>query len=217
MKSFIVLFLLAISMPVEAQTFWCFELQLGYAMSMPTSLIIKQKGYNDIKINNAEYKTESLNDPLYWSWRIARWRKNKSIEFEAIHHKFFLQNLPIEVQRFSVSHVYNMIFLNKGFNVNKTIWRLGLGTTIVHGESTIRNKSYSEGTGFDIKGHRLRGVGINLAISKQLKINRLISWNIESKINAAYAHIPIVNGYAIMPMMALQIITGPVLIGLCKY
>jgi hypothetical protein len=79
----------------------------------------------------------------------------------------------------------------------------------MHPESTIRNKVYPEGPGFDIKGYVLRGFVYNAAIAKQFYFwkNRMYL-NTEIKTTFARANAPIVDGTAIVNNIALQAIAG---------
>lgn len=192
-----------------SQTRWSFELQFGVVQSLDLPLVIKQQGYPDIIINKADFYSEPLVDPPYWSWRFSKWFKNKSIEFEAIHHKFYLRNKPAEVDRFGISHGYNMVLFNHGRQLGKVILRAGVGSAFVHGESTIRGMSYPEGPGFDIKGYRLKGLSLNFAVARQFRINKTFYINSEAKINTSFANIPIVNGHARVNILVFQLILGP--------
>ncbi len=190
---------LFISIFLNAQTRWSFELQFGVVHSLDLPVTFYQDGYPDLRIEKADF----------WNWRFSKWFKNKSIEFEAIHHKFYLKNMPAEVQRFGISHGYNMLMFNHGREVGKYILRVGAGSALVHGESTIRGMSYPEGPGFDIYGYRMRGIVINLAAARQFKISKTFFMNAELKVNAAVANIPIVNGHARVNIVVFQFILGP--------
>lgn len=208
-KIFLLVFCAAFSSVIQAQTHWSFELQFGVVHSLDLPLTFHQKGFSDIKIHKADFYSEPLMDPPYWDWRFTKWFKNKSIEFEAIHHKFYLINLPAEVQRFGVSHGYNMMMFNHGRRFGKYILRAGAGSALVHGESTVRGMVYREGPGFDIYGYRLRGVVIHLAAARQIRMSKTFFMNTELKVNAAAANIPIVNGHARMNVVVFQFILGP--------
>lgn len=209
MKILCLIFCIFIYCFSSAQTRWSFELQFGVVHSLDLPLTIYQQGYPDIRIKKANFYSEPLIDPPYWDWRFTKWFKNKSIEFEAIHHKFYLKNLPAEVQRFGISHGYNMLMLNHGRQVGKYILRAGAGSALVHGESTIRGMAYPEGPGFDIYGYRLRGVVINLAAARQLRFSKTFFMNAELKLNASVANVPVVSGHARVHIIVFQFILGP--------
>lgn len=209
MKLYLLFFSVLLSFFASGQTRWSFELQFGVVHSLKLPLVIHQQGYADIRINKPDFYSEPLIDPPYWDWRFTKWFKDKSIEFQATHHKFYLRTLPAEVQRFGVSHGFNTLVLNHGRQIGKYILRAGAGSSLVHGESTIRGMVYPEGPGFDIYGYRLRGVVINLGVARQIKFSKTFFMNAELKMTAAVANIPIVQGHARMHVVVFQFILGP--------
>jgi hypothetical protein len=208
-KSFLTLCFFFFSVFSFAQTRWSFELQFGVVHSLNLPLIIRQEGYTELRIAHANFYSEPLIDPPYWDVRLTKWIKKKSIEIEFVHHKFYLRNLPPEVSRFGISHGFNMVFINHAREAGKYILRAGIGTGIIHPESTIRGMKYPEGTGFDIAGHRVRGVALNLSGARQFKINKTFFVNVEAKMHAAVADAPVVNGYARVHIVVFQLILGP--------
>ena len=205
------IFLLILIKPINlfSQSHWSFELHGGNAYNIPLPLTIQQKGYPDIKIKQAKYESESLISPYYWDWRFSKWFDKYAIEFEAIHHKLYLKNKHPDIQRFGISHGFNMLTINYARKFKYFIFRNGIGSVLMHPENTIRNKSYPEGLGFDIKGYRLRGLVFNTAIAKQIYLikNRLYI-NLEGKATFAKGNAPIVDGKAKVNNIALQAIGG---------
>ncbi len=202
-------FLLFLYYEGPAQNRWSFELHGGVATNLRLPLLIRQDGFPDIRIPKAHFAAEPLISPWYWDWRFTRWRYGKSIEFEAIHHKLFLVNLPSEVQRFGISHGFNMLFFNRSFQKNTFVLRPGIGSVLAHPESTVRGQVYPEGPGFDIKGYRLRGIALNFAIARPIEISRYFFINVEGKVTVSYVGVPIQNGNARFWNIALQFIVGP--------
>ncbi len=203
------LMLFCISIESKSQRYWTFELHGGWAGNLPLPLRIKQQGHPDIYIKKAKFYSEPFISPYYWDWRFCKHIDKHSFEFEAIHHKLYLENKPPEVQRFGISHGFNILTLNYGYKFKHFIFRNGIGSVLMHPESTIRNKVYPEGPGFDIKGYVLRGFVYNTAIAKQFNFwkNRMYL-NTELKTTIARANAPIVDGSAIVNNIALQAIAG---------
>lgn len=198
-----------LSIVTVAQAKWSFELHGGLATNLRLPLIIKQSGYPDIVIKRAHFESEPLISPWYWNWRFSKWFDDQCITFEAIHHKLYLVNKPTEVQRFGISHGFNMLLLNYGKSIDKNfVVRAGIGSVLLHPESTIRGMAYPEGPGFDFKGYVLRGVVINVAIAKQFLISKYFFVNTEGKITAAVVNAPVVNGHARVYNVAFQLILG---------
>jgi hypothetical protein len=178
------------------QSRWSFELQAGTVYSLNLPLIIRQSGYPDIKIKRADYDSEPFKTPPYWNIRVTKWWKKKSIEVEFVHHKFYLRNKPAEVQRFGISHGFNMLFLNHGREIGKYILRGGVGTSFIHAENTVRGMKYPEAEKFDLGSHDVRGIALNLSCARQIKLNKTFFFNAEAKLHAAVADVPVVNGSA---------------------
>lgn len=209
-KGFILLLpLLIIVSIVSAQKRWSFELHGGLVHNLRLPLTIRQAGHPDIFISKAEFYSEPLNDPFYWDWRVTRWVDKKSIEFEAIHHKLYLKNLPPEVEWFGISHGFNMLMFNYGIEIRKLIFRAGLGSVLIHPESTVRGMKYPVGPGFDMPGYRLRGITLNLGAAKQIPFGKYFFINTEAKVNASVVNSPVVNGYARVNNIVFQLILGP--------
>jgi hypothetical protein len=188
---------------------WSFELHGGIVTNLRLPLVIKQDGYPDIRIERAHFRSEPLISPFYWDWRFSRWRGNKSLEFEAIHHKLYLVNKPPEVERFGISHGFNMLFLNYGCEAGKFIFRAGLGSVLMHPESTVRGKKWPEDSSFDADGYYLRGVAVNLGFAKQFRFGKYFFINAEGKITAGTANVPILKGTARVQNVAFHFILGP--------
>ena len=191
------------------QRYWSFELHGGVVANVPLPLTIQQTGHPDIYFKAARFYSEPLISPYYWDWRFTKWIDKHSIEFEAIHHKLYLKEKHPDIQRFGISHGFNIFTINYGRKFKYFILRNGLGSVLMHPESTIRNKVYPEGPGFDIKGYRLRGLVYNVGLAKQIPFlkNRFFI-NTEIKSTFAKANAPIVDGVAKVNNIALQAIVG---------
>lgn len=125
----LIAFIILSSTATTAQSSWSFELHGGGAYNLPMPLHIRQQGYPEIKLR-ARFDSESFILPVYWDWRFSRWENGKSWEFEAIHHKLYLDNTTPEVQKFNISHGFNMIMVNRGFEKRLFRYRAGLGIVL---------------------------------------------------------------------------------------
>jgi hypothetical protein len=192
-----------------AQSRWSFEFQNGGTWSLDLPLIIKQDGCEDIVIKHADFYSEPFKSPPYWNMRLSKWWKKKSLELEFVHHKFYLRNRPPEVERFGISHGYNMLFLNHGREAGKYILRAGFGTNFIHAESTVRGLKQHEESGLDLGGHSIRGVSFNVGCARKLKLGKNFFLNAEAKVHGSAANAPVVNGYARVHIVVFQLILGP--------
>lgn len=217
LNSFLILLLLSMQfdaksghyLPHETKPRWSFDYNFGGVYNFKLPLTIVQEGYPDIYIHQAVYETEPFTSPHYWDWRFTKWFRNFGISFEGIHQKIYLINKPEEVQRFGISHGYNMCVFNyvksfKWFNLS-----LGAGSVLMHPESTVRGMKYPEGPGFDIHGYVLRGYVLNVGVTHHSRFWKRFYLSTEAKLTVSQAKVPIVNGYAKVNNIAFQFIFGP--------
>ena len=199
--------LVIVSIPENSDATWIFELFGGSVYNVTTPLHIRQSGYDEIKLN-ARYETEPFDPPLYYDMRIARWKNNCGWEFEFIHQKLFLENEPVEVQNFSITHGYNLFTINRGWKHKVFILHVGAGIVLTHPETTIREKRYSETKGIFHKGYYISGPVIQGAIGKRFNFYRNLYLTIEGKLTGSYTRIPIQGGNAIVPNVAIHGLFG---------
>lgn len=110
------------------------EALLGGAVNIPTLLSVVQDGQPDISLT-ARYSSKPFETPLHYSLRFGIPRAGHAWELELIHQKLFLDNRPDEIQRFSVSHGYNVLTVNHAWQGNPVTYRLGAGVVIAHEEA----------------------------------------------------------------------------------
>lgn len=204
----IVLFFLILSLSaLYAQSSWSFEAHGGEVYNLPMPLTINQQGYSDIKLT-ASYHTEALTLPVYWDVRLSRWQKDQSWEFEVTHHKLYLNNTSAEVQKFNISHGFNMLLVNHGFDKKTFHYRAGAGIVLAHPESNIRGKKYGDSVDdFDLR-YYITGPIVNFAIGKHYRLNNRFYINAEAKTTFAYAQIKVAEGNAEVYNIAFHLILG---------
>jgi hypothetical protein len=198
---------LAVAAPARAQESWALEGYLGAAWNLPTPLSIHQTGQDDIKLT-AHYETRPFEQPPYYAWRLGRWTKDRAWEFEFIHHKLFLDNPPDEVQHFEVTHGFNLLMVNRAWVRKKTIWRWGGGVVLAHPESRVRGAEPPEGGGIRGRGYHLTGPVVQGSIGRRFALTDNLFFAIEAKLTAAYARLPVDDGHASAPNLALHGLFG---------
>lgn len=210
MRLFIILicFFVIPATVVKAQSRWSFELHGGGAYNLPMPLVIRQQGYPDINFR-AHFDSESLILPVYWDWRFSRWKNGKSWEFEAIHHKLYLDNITPEVQKFNISHGFNMIMVNRGFEKKSFRYRAGAGIVLAHPESNIRGKEFGDSTDDTDLGYFISGPVLNIAVSKPFYLGKRFYINAEAKTTLTYSNIKVAQGSSEVYNIAFHIILGP--------
>lgn len=204
---FIVFYLIVSLTASYSQSRWTFELRAGEVYNSPMPLIIRQQGYPDIKLM-ARYHTEAFTSPVYWDWRFSRWQNDKSWEFEVTHHKLYLDNTTPEVQKFNISHGFNMIMVNRGF-VKKTYqYRAGVGIVLSHPESNIRGKEFGDSVDDLDLGYYISGPVLNLAIGKPIHFGSRFFISAEAKTTFAYSSVKVAQGHADVYNLAFHLILG---------
>jgi len=190
-----------------AQERWTVEWHGGEVYNLPLPLTISQQGYPDIKLT-ARYYTDALFPPIYWNLRLSHWKNVRSWEFELVHHKLYLDNTTPEVQKFNISHGFNMITINRGYDIKTWQCRAGAGIVLTHPESRIRGKEFgSTGDDFDL-GYFVSGPVLNFAIGKSYRTGNRFFFYAEAKTTLAYAYIPISQGHAKVVNIAFHIVLG---------
>ena len=194
-KFFIAILLLILFLGQNLHALWRVNYSSGLVYNLNSPLTIHQSGYNDINLC-ARYESKPLSPPIYWAMRIALWNQKNGWELEIIHQKLFLKNIPPEVQKFSITHGFNLLLLNYAWQYRKIIFHLGTGIVLAHPETTIRNKKHSENRGILKQGHYISGPIIHVGIEKQFCFYKQFFVSIEGKLTGSFARIPIVDGKA---------------------
>lgn len=203
----IIFFIFSSLSSLNAQTTWACEMHCGEVYNVPMPLIIRQQGYPDIKFQ-ALFSTEAFTPPIFWDGRISRWQNGKSWELEVIHHKLYLDNTSPEVQKFNISHGFNMIMVNRGIEKKSFRYRAGAGIVLAHPESKIRGKEFGDSTDDTDLGYFFSGPVLNFAISKPFYLGSRFYINAEVKTTLAYSYIKVAEGHADVYNIAFHVIIG---------
>lgn len=185
---------------------WTIQASTGSSYSFPSPLTIEQHGEKDIRLT-AAYETRAwATQAPYYALRIGKWKNKKAWEFESLHQKLYLTNKPDEVQKFAVSHGYNLNMCNIAFRKYGLIYRIGGGFVMTHPETQVRGKRHEDDGG--INGFYVSGAGGQAALEKRYRITENLLFSLELKMTAAYAEIPIADGNASVPNYAAHGLIG---------
>ncbi len=199
--------LLAPLASAETKDAWSFEMFLGSAWNFPIPLIIRQESQSDISLT-AQYDTEPLKESPYYAWRIGRWTEGRAWELELVHHKVYLRNEPSDVQHFEISHGYNLITVNRAWPYKGLTLRLGGGLVVAHPETKIRNQEFPADAGALGLGFFIAGPTGQATIAKKFYFKKGFFGTIETKFTMSYAWVPIVDGDADAPVIAVHGLFG---------
>lgn len=192
-----------------SQKSWTVELHAGIEKSTRMPLTIYQEGFPDIRIGKADYESRALKFPLYYDLRISKWWKEKAVQLEVIHHKFFLKNPTPEVEHFEMTHGFNAITINYGKLFRRYAWSAGAGSVLLHAENTVRGLSLPSSTGFDAGRYRLTGLVIQSGIGRRIYLNGKLFVNVEFKTTWGFVKAPVVLGHARANVLVFQLVVGP--------
>lgn len=207
-RAFILIVIMLLKLGAVAQSRWLFELHEAVVANAPLPLTIYQDGYPDIKITGARYHTEPFTMPVYYDGRISRWHNDKSWEMEFTHHKIYLQNTPQEVQEFNVSHGFNLLMVNRGFDRHIFRYRMGAGVVIAHPESEVRGLLFQSDRRDKDRGYYLSGPAIHASVNKPFYLGNRFFINAEAKTTMAYASVKIAQGNAKVWNIAFHLMLG---------
>ena len=158
---------------------WSLESYLGDAYNFRSRLRITQDGGFSRSIS-ADYRTNGLESPVYYTVRGARWVQDRAWELSLTHHKLFLQNPPPGISALSVSHGFNILTVNRAFRGGDWIYRFGAGPVITHAEGVINGIGY-EGP------YKIAGAALLAGGGPRHYLGRSVFVSLEAMATAAYA------------------------------
>lgn len=192
--------------PAAAHAGWRFTAATGFARSLPTRLTIDQAGFETLRLT-ARYGNRPFEMPLHWLLRVSRGGES-AWELQHLHHKLYLRNRPPEVERFDISHGYNIVSL--GWSRTRGAWagRVGAGVVVAHPESTIRGRRFGPKKGILGLDQYLTGPAVTAGIAYRPRHRSRLGVTAEAQLTAARARVPIEGGHALAPNVALHVLLG---------
>jgi len=180
---------------------------LGAAVNFDTPLSIQQDNHPTLDFS-AHYETRPFQGPLYYALRFSYKRISSTWELQFIHHKLHLSNPTKEIQSFEITHGFNIFSLNRSFPSRFLAWRIGFGLVLAHAESKVRGRAYSGHGGLLDTGYHLTGPALIGGTGKEFPISAHFRLLTEIQLIAARARIPVADGTARAPNIALHILLG---------
>ncbi|HET9984377.1 MAG TPA: hypothetical protein VFQ38_12345 [Longimicrobiales bacterium] len=172
---------------------WRIGAALGFAYNVPVPLVIRQRGEPPIR-TTARFATRAFQRPLYYLVRAERLDGDHGWGMEWIHHKLFLRNRPAEVQRFDISHGFNVVTLLYSRVDGLAEARLGAGVVISHPENTVRGRELPETSG-SFGGYHLSGPAAQVGWGRLAGAGQGTAFA-ELKAVGAWARVPVQGGGA---------------------
>lgn len=186
---------------------WEMGIAGGAVHNFRTPLRIQQADAPPIRLK-ARYLTEPFTPPVYYDVRLSSWKEERGWELKFTHHKLILHNKPPEVQRFSITDGFNLLTLNRLWQLHGLSWSAGAGIVITHPESTIRNKPFPENRGIFRGGYYISGPTVETAVSKRVYFAERWFAFCEGRATGSYVRVPVVDGYARVTNAAVHLLFG---------
>jgi hypothetical protein len=188
---------------------WGVQILFGGPLNLRTPLTIRQTGEPDLDVR-AHWTTRPFESPIYYG--VGGFRRDGGREWalELLHHKLYLRNPPPEVQRFSISHGYNLLLASYGIELARGIWtRVGGGAVVAHPESTVRGRTLDEGRGLFGLGYHLAGPAVSAGIEGRVPLGtERLRLALGGRVTGGYAFVPVEGGRARVPNVALHATAG---------
>jgi hypothetical protein len=182
----------------------------GTAWNLPVPLRVELPDQSARQ--TARYSTRPLEFPLYYGVRIGRTSPlGRGFDVELLHHKLYLENPSPPLERFEVTHGYNLVMLNAVGPARGWAWRVGLGVVIAHPEGVVAGRNIS---GLRTRlggGYHVAGVATQLAMGRRYALGRgrsAMTLGPEAKLTASWAHIGLRPGHLEVPNVAVHVLGG---------
>lgn len=186
---------------------WTLTAGTGAAKSLPTPLSLEQAGFPEISLT-ARYDNRPFATPIHWVLRISLGAGEVAWEAQHLHHKLYLRNRPPEVERFDVTHGYNLFTLGRAWSRGPLDLRIGAGVVVAHPESTVRGRRFGPRQGILGLDQYLTGPALILGASRAWRLGGRAILSPELQLSAARARVPIREGHATVPNVAVHFLVG---------
>ncbi len=200
-------FLLFAPVSALAEKTISFEVYSGFAYNLPTQLTVTEEGKEDVTLM-ADWETESFQDALYYGLRVGLWEDKKGWEIEFMHHKIKLTNAPEEIDSLEISHGYNLLTLNRAWELEPAYIHLGLGFVFTHPDLKLRGKDREHSQSGIIPGRNIAGPTMQVSAGRRYKISDKTYGFLEGKITTTYANIEYDDGEIRAPNIAVHLVFG---------
>jgi hypothetical protein len=184
----------ACAAPAAAQR-WSVAAGTGSAYNVPLPLTIEQRGQPDLKLT-AHWGTRPFKTPLYYVARVERGTRGGAFAVEWIHHKLFLDNAPADVQHFEISHGFNVVTLQRSWDLEGGFdARAAAGVIVAHPETIVRTLKQPRG-GWQSRGYYVAGPTAQVGGGWSLRLAANTRPGLEARLIGAHAWVPIAEGSA---------------------
>lgn len=189
---------------------WHFTSFWGGSHSLGTPIKFYRATDPDLQFT-AEYHGRPFEDAWYYSLRIEDWHGNTARGWEWLHHKIYLANPQGDIDNFSISDGFNILYHNWATrHDNEWIHRWGLGLVFAHVDATFQGKDRFFMNG-GIGGSYFSGISVQYSMEKWFWESAKHFGSIEGKLTVSYARTPISRDrveFADVPNIAFHVLVG---------
>lgn len=204
----ITLALLAGATPATASSQVTLELFEGTSIDAPLPVNVTLH-HNPGLHWNPRFRNFPFKDTWYYAGRIGFWKGNKGWLFDFTHHKLYATRLPAEVQEFNITNGVNMITLSRGWRRGNLIYSLGAGPVVAYPRVRIHDQKLEADRGFIFDGYFLSGATIMATASRRFYlVPEAVFLSLDLRGSASYLRIPVADGHASVPNLALHLHAG---------
>jgi hypothetical protein len=197
--------------PLRARREIAAELYAGTAWSLRTPLTVRLPGTAPARLR-ARYATRPLADAPYYAYRASYGTATRAIEAELVHHKLYLENPAPPIERFEVTHGYNLATANVRAPAGTHQLRLGLGVVVAHAEGRVAGRAVGPGRTLLGGGYRVAGATLQLGVGRRYPLGRgaVAAFAApEVKLTASTARVPVEGGGSVhVPNVAVHVLGG---------
>lgn len=173
----------------------------GGAASLPATLAVSQDGEPDIE-HTVTFRTKPFERPIYWALRAALEDPAGAWELQLLHHKLYLDDPPAGIDRFEVTHGFNLVTFGRAFSLGRGFAaRVAAGAAVTHTEASVRG-AWSE-EGYEISGPAFLG-----GAGWRLPLGRFVFVSVEAAVTAAHARVSVARGHASLWNVAAHGLVG---------
>jgi hypothetical protein len=186
------------------------ELFAGTAWSLPLPLRVEVPGGSATFV--ARWSTRPFADAPYYAYRLSVGRADgHAAQAEMLHHKLYLENPRPPVERFEVTHGYNLPTANVAAPAGGWQVRAGAGIVIAHPEGRVAGRVIGGIRTLLGGGYQIAGLTTQLAAGRRYALGRgrvAVTAAPEAKLTASWARVRIPDGSVVVPNAALHVLGG---------
>jgi hypothetical protein len=186
------------------------ELFTGSAWNLPLPLVVHLPEGRTVLA--ARYSTRPFADAPYYSYRVGRRRPDGAgMEVALLHHKLYLDNPAPPVERFEMTHGYNLPTVDVVGPGQGWQLRIGVGLVVAHPEGRIAGQQISGPRTVLGGGYHVAGITTQLAGGRRYALGRgqtALTAAPEAKLTASWARIRFDRGSVLAPNVALHVLGG---------